>query len=95
VLGGLVRLAAGPETPTEVAKVYDSATTSFLRIWLMLMAELLLWGMPGLATGMVFNGLRLSRFQIGLAGAVVAVVGFAGAVFAQPYLLPFAFPGGI
>jgi hypothetical protein len=76
-------------------RVYDSATASFLRIWLMLMAELFLWGIPGLATGMVFNGLRLSRFQIGLVGAVVAVVGFAGAVFAQPYLLPFAFPGGI
>ena len=95
VLGGLVRLAAGPETPAEVAEVYDSATASFLRIWLMLMAELFLWGIPGLATGMVFNGLRLSRFQIGLVGAMVAVVGFAGAVFAQPYLLPFAFPGGI
>lgn len=95
LVGGLVRLAAGPETPAEVAKVYDSATASFLRIWLVLVAELLLWGASGLATGMVFNGLRLSRLQIGLMGAVVAVIGFAGSVFSQPYLLRFAFPGGI
>lgn len=95
LLGGLIRLAAGPETPKEVAKVYASSTASFLRIWLMLGAELILWGVTGLATGMVFNGLRLSRFQIGLVGAVVAVVGFAGTIFAQPYLLQFAFPGGI
>ena len=95
LVGGLVRLAAGPETPTEVAKVYDSATASFLRIWLVLVAELLLWGASGLATGMVFNGLRLSRLQIGLMGTVVAVIGFAGSVFAQPCLLQFAFPGGV
>lgn len=94
LLGGLVRLAAGPDTPQEVAEVYSSSTASFLRIWLMLMAELLLWGLCGLATGMVFNGLRLRRFQIGMVGAVVSVAGFAAAVFAQPYLLQFAFPGG-
>jgi hypothetical protein len=61
----------------------------------MLTAELVLWGLSGLATGMVFNALRLSRFQIGLVGAVGAVSGFAAAVFAQPYLLSFAFPGGL
>ena len=78
-----------------MAEVYGSSTASFLRIWCMLTAELFLWGLSGLATGMVFNGLRLSRFQIGLVGAVGAVSGFAAAVFAQPYLLPFAFPGGL
>lgn len=95
LLGGIVRFLAGPETPKEVAEVYDSATASFLRIWLMLMAELILWGLSGLATGMVFNSLRLSRFQIGLVGAVVAVIGGALTIFVQPYLLRFAFPGGI
>jgi len=95
LLGGLIRLAAGPETPKEVAKVYSSSTASFLRIWCMLMVEILLWGTSGLATGMVFNGLRLSRFRIGLVGCVGAVAGFAGTIFAQPYLLKFAFPGGM
>jgi hypothetical protein len=95
LLGGLVRLAAGPETPKEVAEVYSSSTASFLRIWTVLTAELFLWGLSGLATGMVFNGLRLSRFRIGLIGATVAMAGFAGTVFAQPYLLQFAFPGGV
>jgi uncharacterized membrane protein YedE/YeeE len=95
LMGGLIRLAAGPETPQEVAEVYDSSTASFLRIWSMLMAELFLWGLSGLTTGMVFNGLRLSCFRIGLVGFVGAVAGFAAAIFAQPYLLRFAFPGGI
>ena len=61
----------------------------------MLTAELFLWGLSGLATGMVFNGLRLSRFQIGLVGALGAVAGFVVTIFAQPYLLQFAFPGGL
>lgn len=91
----LVRLAAGTEVPPEVAQVYngeglrqcqygryDSATASFLRIWLMLTAEVLLWGAPGLVTGVVFNVLRLDRVQVDLVGAVVAVVGFAGMIFA-------------
>jgi hypothetical protein len=95
LIGGLIRLAAGPETPQEVAEVYSSSTASFLRIWCMLTAELFLWGLSGLATGMVFNALRLSRLQIGLVGGVGAAVGFAAAVLAQPYLLPFAFPGGL
>jgi vacuolar-type H+-ATPase subunit I/STV1 len=95
LLGGLIRLSAGPETPKEVAEVYTSSTASFLRIWCMLIAEIFLWGLSGLATGMVFNGLRLSRFRIGLVGAVVAVGGFALTIFAQPYLFQVAFPKGI
>jgi len=95
LMGGLIRLAAGPETPQEVAEVYGSSTASFLRIWCMLMAELFLWGLSGLATGMVFNGLRLSRVQIGLTGAIFAIGGFALTIYAQPYLLQLAFPGGI
>jgi hypothetical protein len=95
LIGGLIRLAAGPETPQEVAEVYSSSTASFLRIWCMLTAELFLWGTSGLATGMVFNGLRLSRFRIGLVGAVGAVAGFTAAILFQPYLLPLAFPQGV
>lgn len=95
LLGGIVRMAAGAETPKEVPEVYRSSTASFLHIWFMLMAEVFLWGMSGLATGMVFNGLRLSRFQVGLVGVVVAVVGGPLTIFAQPYLLQFASPGGL
>lgn len=95
LMGGLIRVAAGPETPPEVAEVYSSSTASFTRIWCMLMAELFLWGVSGLATGMVFNGLRLSRSQIGWVGAVIAAAGFALTILAQPYLFQFAFPGGM
>lgn len=94
-IGGIIRLAAGPETPSEVAEVYASAILSFLRIWLVLIAELFLWGTSGLATGMIFNGLRLSRLRIGVIGAVMAALGFVLAVVLQPYLFSVAFPGGI
>lgn len=95
IIGGMVRLAAGPETPKEVAEVYASATMSFIRIWVVLVAELFLWGISGLATGMIFNGLRLGRLQVGVIGAVVAALSFILAVVFQPYLLSVAFPGGI
>ena len=98
---------AGTETPAEVARVcngegprqrqygqYYSATASFLRIRLMLTAEVLLWGAPRLVTGMVFNVLRPDRVQVDLVGAVVAVVGFAATILAQPHLVQSAFPGG-
>lgn len=95
LLGGLVRLAGGPSTPPEIAEVYESAAHAFVRIWLMMSAELLLWGSAGLAVGMVFYGLRRGRFQTGLVGALLASCGFASALLVQSYLFQFAFPGGI
>jgi hypothetical protein len=38
--------------------------------------------------------LRPDCFQVDLVGAVVAVVGFAGTILAQPHLVRCAFPGG-
>lgn len=92
-LGGLLRLAVGPGTPAEIDKVYASASGAFLRVWLMLWAELVLWGLPGLATGMVFSGnVRRRGKQVAVAGAVVGLV---AVFFAQTPLFQYAFPGGI
>lgn len=95
LLGGLVRLLAGSLTPANVAEMYDSAAHAFVRIWLMMSAELLLWGSAGLAVGMVLYGLRRGRFQTSLVGAIIAILGFASAILVQSHLVQFAFPEGI
>lgn len=94
-IGGLIRWAAGPGTSAEVGEVYSSAGVAFLRIWLALVAEVVLWGICGMATGMAFNGLRLGRLTTGAVGAAVAAMGFAITFLAQTTLFQVAFPGGI
>jgi hypothetical protein len=95
LVGGLVRLAAGPETPEAVAAAYNSATGSFLRIWSFLMAELLMLGLSGFGIGLLVNGLRQHYLLFGLMGALVLIAGFVVFVFTQSFLFPFAFPGGL
>ena len=95
LIGGLIRLAAGLATLEAVVAAYSSATGAFLRIWSFLMAEVFMLGLSGVGIGMVANGIRQHRLLIGLVGALVANAGLGAMVFTQPFLFPFAFPGGL
>lgn len=95
LVGGLIRLAAGPSTPQGISEVYRSASHAFLRLWLMLGVQLLLWGGAGMATGMFFNGLRRGQLRRSVVGALIATLTFTAAILAQSPLFQFAFPGGI
>lgn len=95
LVGGLVRLAAGPETPEAVAAAYSSAMGAFLRIWSFLMVELLILGLSGFGIGMLVNGLRQRYLLFGLLGGLVAITGSVAFGVTQSFLFPFAFPGGL
>lgn len=95
LFGGLVWLAAGPETPEAVAAAYSSAMGSFLRIWSFLMAELFMLALSGICIGQMINDLRQHYLLLDLLGVLVAITGSVAFGVTQSFLFPFAFPGGL